>query len=158
VRAFLGATLALAAVGWPFGELMGSFPWPMLGGGIGVALFTGWRAWRDREQWPEQRAVDRALRRHVDPGPEYRSAAEQAARVQLARPGGGLIAGIVIVGVVVAACVLTALERDDPTVALSAVPLVAAFVWGGLVTRRQDGWAARWLTYPPYPHEQEQGP
>src|SRR4051794_16995410 len=52
VRVLLASTLALAAVGWPFGQLMESFPWPMLGGGIGVGLSAGWHAWRDRARWP----------------------------------------------------------------------------------------------------------
>jgi len=156
VRTIAASTLALAAVGWPFGELVGSFPWPMLGGGIGVALSAGWRAGRDRERWPEQRAVDHALREHVDPGPRYRSAAHQAARVQLGRPRGGLIAGVVIVGLLLAACAVTAVERKDPTVALSAIPLVAAFVLAGLFQRRQDARADCWLADPPYPSDEEQ--
>jgi hypothetical protein len=154
----MAAALALAAVAWPFGELMKSFLWPMLGGGVGVALSAVWRAWRDRERWPEQRAVDRALREHVDPGPQYRSAVQQAARVQLARPAGGLIAGFVIVGLVVASCLVTAFQRKGVIVALSAIPLTVVFVWGVLLQRRQDARADRWLASPPHPHDEEHRP
>jgi hypothetical protein len=151
LRTLLAVTLGLTVIGWPLGELLRSFPWPMLGGGIGTGLSVVWRAWRDRERWPEQRAVARALRDHSDPGPEYRPAADQAARVQLGRPGGALVAGVVLVGVITAACVRTALDREDPTVALSAIPMILAFVWGVLLQRRVDERADRWLADPPYP-------
>jgi hypothetical protein len=154
LRSLLAAPLALAAVAWPFGELMHAFPWPMLGGGVGVTLSSVWRARRDRERWPEQRAVDRALREHVDPGPEHRPAVDQAARVQLARPAGTWVAGIVIVGLLVAACVRTALVRGEAMVALSAVPAMAAFVWGVVHQRRHDARADRWLAEPPAPAEE----
>jgi len=150
--------LALTAVGWPLGELLGSFPWGVLGGVVGASLVVLWRARRDRQRWAEQRAVDRALREHVDPGPDHRSATAQAARLQLARPAGALVAGVVIVGLLVAACARTALERDDVTVALSAIPLLVAFVAAVLHQRRQDARAARWLDDPPFPVPEEDGP
>jgi hypothetical protein len=152
----VAVALALAALGWPLGELTRSVPTAMVGGLLGTGLAVAWRARRDRERWPEQWAADRALREHTDPGPQYRAAVDEAARTQRARPAGLVLAGVVLVGLVVAACAWTAVERRDPTVAIAALPLVAAFAWGVLLQRRRDARADRWLADPPYPREEEQ--
>ena len=156
VRDLVLTGAAVATVAWALGALFARVPWAGLGGPIGVLGFGLWRTWRNRERWPEQRAVERALRQHVDPGPEYRAATDHAARERLVPRSGGLFAGIVLVGALVLACAVTAVLRDDAWAVLPAIVLVGLFGWISLLQRRRAADADRWLADPPYPRAEEE--
>jgi hypothetical protein len=155
LRTIAAQVVAVASVGCVLWALVGVVPWPALGAILGFGLGGLWQAHRSRDRWPEQRAVDRALREHVDPGPVYRAATDRAARVQLARRTAELAIGVVIVIGLTLACLVVAVIRRDVTVALSAIPLAGASVSGVLWLRRRNARAARWLAHPPFPREEE---
>jgi hypothetical protein len=151
-QALVATGTAMASLAWATAELAGSFPWGVLGGTTGAALALWWRTRRDRERWPEQRAVDRALRDHRDPGPAYRAAADKAARERLARRTTFEDAVVaLLLGGPAVACLVVAVVREDLTVALPVIPLTVLAVSGVRFQRRQDRDADRWLADPPTP-------
>jgi hypothetical protein len=129
-----------SSAGWIAGLVAGLAP-------LGVIL---WRDHRTPAMRRDQDVAARAVAGHRDPGPAYRAVADERARSVLAHPrSDGWLPTVLLLGLAVA-CVVTAVVREDVSVALPAVPLgvVAALVpsWH----RRRTTAAARWLDDPPY--------
>ena len=155
-RALVSFSAAMAALAWAFWEFAGRIPWGGLGAAVGTAIFLVWRAWRDKGLWAEQRAVDRALREHRDPGPAHRAAVDRCARER--RAGRSRAEGVlvqVILGGPAAACVAVAAYRSDPAVALPGIALAALAVSIVRLSRREEREAHRWLADPPHPRDEE---
>jgi hypothetical protein len=153
----VAVSISIASIGWATWEMAGAFPWGALGALIGSTIAQLWQTRRARERWPQQRAVDRALREHGDPGAAYRAAANQIARGRLARrTTAEIVVVTLIVGGPAVACVVMAAVRSDPTVALPAVPLTALAVWPGPAAEAGAREADRWLADPPFPRAGEE--
>ncbi len=104
-----------------------------------------------REERERQRAVRTALAENRDPGPELRSAVDQAARRTLDTSARTRwLLGLTSTALA-AACLWVAVHRGDLLAALPAVSITALGALADLGWRKERREARRWLEDPPVP-------
>ncbi len=137
----------LWALAWAVEALVGwDNVWPLL-----VPAFLVWRRlWHPSGKRRIREATGAALRRHEDPGTEFRAATGEHARASLARsawPARGL-AGVLLALAV--ACALVGWQRGDGWDAAPAPALLVVAVGAVVVDRVSRQSARRWIEDPPY--------